>query len=107
MFRDESKPVFDVSDLRYSWYKACAAAGFGVYDSKTRVYRGLQLHDLRRSAARNLIRAGVPRGTAMSLTGHKTESVFERYNITDAADRKDALVRVGQYTSRQAKAANQ
>jgi integrase len=106
MFRDESKPVFDVSDLRYSWYKACAASGFGVYDSKTRVYRGLKLHDFRRSAARNLIRAGVDRGTAMSITGHKTESVFERYNITDATDRKDALIRVGQYNSRQAKASN-
>jgi len=106
MFRDESKPVFDVRDLRYSWYKACAASGFGVYDSKTRVYRGLKLHDFRRSAARNLIRAGVDRGTAMSITGHKTESVFERYNITDATDRKDALIRVGQYNSRQAKASN-
>jgi integrase len=100
MFRDESKPVFDVRDLRYSWYKACAAAGFGVYDSKTRKYRGLQLHDLRRSAVRNLIRAGVDRGTAMSITGHRTESVFERYNITNAADRKDALIRVGLYNSR-------
>ncbi|HEY6444630.1 MAG TPA: tyrosine-type recombinase/integrase [Candidatus Acidoferrales bacterium] len=107
IFRDESKPVFDVRDLRYSWYKACAASGFGVYNSKTRVYRGLQLHDFRRSAARNLIRAGVDRGTAMSITGHRTESVFERYNITDAADRKDALIRVGQYNSRQAKAANE
>jgi integrase len=106
MFRDESRPVFDVSDLRYSWYKACAASGFGVYDSKTRVFRGLKLHDFRRSAARNLIRAGVDRGTAMSITGHKTESVFERYNITDATDRKDALIRVGQYNSRQAKVSN-
>jgi integrase len=106
MFRDESKPVFDVRDLRYSWYEACAASGFGVYDSKTRVFRGLKLHDFRRSAARNLIRAGVDRGTAMSITGHKTESVFERYNITDATDRKDALIRVGQYNSRQAKASN-
>jgi Phage integrase family len=68
-----------------------------------RNYRGLQLHDLRRSAARNLIRAGVDRGTAMSITGHRTEAVFERYNITNAAGRKDALIRVGQYNSRQAK----
>jgi hypothetical protein len=104
MFRDESKPVFNVRDLRYSWYKACAAADFGVYNTKTRKYRGLQLHDLRRSAARNLIRAGVDRGTAMSITGHTTESVFERYNITDSTDRKDALIKVGQYNSRQVKA---
>jgi hypothetical protein len=36
-----------------------------------------------------------------------TESVFERYNVTKAADRKDALIRLGQYNSRQAKAANE
>lgn len=103
MFRDDSKPVFDVRDLRYSWYSACAKAGFGIYDKKTRKYRGLQIHDFRRSAVRNLVRAGVPRGVAMSISGHKTESVFERYNITDATDRKDALIRVGQYLARQKK----
>jgi hypothetical protein len=100
IFRDESKPVFDVTDLRYSWYRACAAAGFGVYDEKKRVYRGLQLHDVRRSAVRNLIRAKVDRGTAMSITGYRTEAVFERYNITDASDRKDALIKVGQYNEK-------
>lgn len=106
LFRNEAKPVFDVTGLRYAWYAACAASGFGVYVPKTRVFRGLKLHDFRRSAARNLIRAGVDRGTAMSITGHKTESIFERYNITDATDRKDALIKVGQYNSRQAKASN-
>jgi integrase len=105
LFRDESKPVFDSRDLRYCWYEACHAAGFGVYDSKKRIYRGLTLHDLRRSATRNLIRAGVDRGTAMSITGHRTESVFERYNITDSTDRKDALIKVGQYSARQVKQA--
>ena len=106
LFRDESKPVFDSHDLRYSWYEACHAAGFGVYDSKKRVYRGLTLHDMRRSAARNLIRAGVDRGTAMSITGHRTENVFERYNITDTDDRKAALIKVGQYSRQQVKASN-
>ena len=33
----------------------------------------------------------------MQITGHKTEAIFERYNITDTADVKDALVKVGQY----------
>jgi integrase len=107
IFRDESKPVFDVSNLRYAWYEACAASGFGKYDSKKREYLGLKLHDLRRSAARNLIRAGVDRGTAMSIRGHKTENIFERYNITDASDRADALIRVGQYNKQQAKASNE
>ena len=105
MFRDESKPVFDVRNLRYLWYEACSAAGFGSYHKKKRVYRGLELHDLRRSAVRNLIRAGVDRGTAMSISGHKTEHVFERYNITSTEDRKAALLRVTQYNAKEVKEA--
>jgi hypothetical protein len=41
----------------------------------------------------------------MSITGHKTERVFERYNITDTADIADALVKVGQYAKVQERAA--
>jgi Phage integrase family len=104
MFRDETKPVFETRNLRYLWYEGCAAAGFGVYDRKKRKYRGLELHDLRRSAVRNLIRAGVDRGTAMSISGHKTEHVFERYNITSTEDRKQALIRVSDYNAKQTKA---
>jgi integrase len=105
LFRDESKPVFDCRDLRYCWYEACHAAKFGVYDSKKRVYRGLTLHDMRRSAARNLIRAGASETVAMSITGHKTSSIFKRYNITDTNDRKDALIKVEQYAAQQVKQA--
>ena len=47
---------------------------------------------------RSLIRAGVPRGVAMQIAGHKTEAIFERYNITDAADVRDVLVKVGTYS---------
>ena len=104
VFRDESKPVFDVTGFRYAWAHACAAECLGEYEPKTRKYRGLKLHDFRRSAVRNLIRAGVDRGTAMSISGHKTESIFERYNITTTDDRKEALIRVGQYNKQQAAA---
>jgi integrase len=106
MFRDTSKPVFDVRGLLYAWYVACAAAGFGTYNPKTREYHGLKLHDFRRAAVRNLVRAGVDRGTAMSITGHKTESVFERYNITTVEDRKEALLRVGEYNAKHGKTAH-
>jgi integrase len=70
-----------------AWKTACKAAG--VPD--------LRFHDLRRSAVRNLIRAGVPRKTAMQITGHKTESVFERYNIVDSGDLRDAAKKVESY----------
>ena len=55
------------------------------------------LHDLRRSAVRNLERAGVPRSIAMKLTGHKTESIYLRYDIVDEADLRDGLEKLADH----------
>jgi integrase len=55
---------------------------------------GRILHDFRRTAVRNMERAGVPRSVAMKLTGHRTESIYKRYAIVNDADLQAAAQRL-------------
>jgi integrase len=69
-----------IRDFRKSWASACKKAG--LY--------GMLRHDLRRTAARNLIRSGVPEVVSMRITGHRTRAVFDRYNIVSPTDLQEA-----------------
>ncbi len=67
--------------FRRSWNRACKLAGIP----------GRVPHDLRRSAVRNLERAGISRSVAMKLTGHRTEAIYKRYAIVSEADLAEAV----------------
>ena len=76
-----------IDDFSVVWRRACKDAGL----------EGRLFHDLRRSAARNMDRAGVSRHVAMQITGHKTEAMYRRYNIVSEQDIRAALVKTQAY----------
>ena len=98
--RDPDSPLvfhrdgISVRRWRTAWRTACQAAGV-----PTRF-----LHDCRRTAARNLIRANVPERVAMLLTGHKSRAIFDRYNIINEQDLLDAGDQLVAYLAQQAQA---
>jgi integrase len=84
VFHRDGKPIRDFHKV---WQRAATDAG---YPSRIP-------HDFRRTAVRNLVRAGVSEHTAMKITGHKTRSVFDRYDIVSENDLAGALDRLSTF----------
>src|SRR4029079_7292703 len=91
--------------LKRSWRKACETVGLGrmVMDEKKKrpIWEGKIPHDFRRNAVRNMARAGVPEKVAMAISGHKTRSVFDRYNIVNERDLEHAARSMTAYFERE------
>jgi integrase len=105
--RQDGSPVLD---FRGAWQGVCVRCGLGKFvcrncgqvvrkskckcGSRKRKYVGLLFHDLRRTGVRNLRRLGVAESVAMKISGHKTASIFRRYDIIEQADLADAAARL-------------
>jgi integrase len=124
VFYRDGQPV---GDIRKAWQTACVMAGLGRFlcrqckatlEAERRCpscglkwngkvqprYEGRLFHDFRRTAVRDMVRAGVPQSIAMSISGHSTDSMFRRYDIVDGRDQCQALEAVKAYREQQAAA---
>ena len=110
VFHRAGRPIVD---FRKAWTTACINAGFAkpkldadgraVLDRHGRpvVVAAAILHDLRRCRRANLTRAGVDPTVAMKVSGHKTASMFRRYNIVDERDVRAVVTRTQAYLAEQ------
>lgn len=107
---DDGSPV---KDFRQAWWNACIRAGLGRFEcrdcgshvsegrrcttcesKKKAKYIGLKFHDLRRTGIRNMSRQGIPEKVGMLISGHRTDSVYRRYNIVDMEVLKSATAKI-------------
>jgi integrase len=105
-----------VKDFRQAWWNACIRAGLGRFEcrdcdsnvsegrrcstcqsKKKAKYVGLKFHDLRRTGIRNMSRKGIPEKVGMLISGHRTDSVYRRYNIVDMEVLKTATAKIEEH----------
>jgi hypothetical protein len=111
--RGDGSPV---KDFRQSWWKACIRSGLGSFQcrgceatvsegrkcttchsKKKAKYFGLRFHDLRMTGIRNMSRKGIPEKVGMLISGHRTDSVYRRYNIVDMEVLKAATAKIEEH----------
>jgi integrase len=105
-----------IKDFRQAWWNACIRGGLGRFEcrdcgsnvsegrkcttcesKKKAKYIGLKFHDLRRTGIRNMSRKGIPEKVGMLISGHRTDSVYRRYNIVDMEVLKTATAKIEEH----------
>jgi integrase len=102
LFHRDGKPI---KTFRRSWATACLAVGLGkevrdIHGKLIKKKTDRIPHDFRRTAIRNLERAGVSRSDAMTMVGHKTVAVYQRYAICDETSLREAAVKLAEFQGR-------